>query len=167
MQQGILGHVLYLTLGKGPVSIALGVKEVLRNFCTENFFVPGQISVNLVPFEADVFGFIVRGGRPESWDDAGFGAFTAPGLGDIGILQQSIPAGFLSNDAMADQIADQFDLSGTWDIFNDTDGTLIFDVALHDDGDSMFIVVLITTDDVRDEYVDLVLYPALESIEAG
>ncbi len=144
-----------------------------------NFFVPGQISVNLVPFEADVFGFIVRGVRPESWDDAGFGAFTAPGLGDIGILQQSIPAGFLSNDAMADQIADQFDLSGdwssrthddgarTWDIFNDTDGTLIFDVALHDDGDSMFIVVLITTDDVRDEYVDLVLYPALESIEAG
>jgi hypothetical protein len=144
-----------------------------------NFFVPGQVSVNLVPFEADVFGFVVRGVRPESWNDSGFGAFTAPGLGDIGILQQSIPAGFIDNEAMVDQIAGQFDLSGdwdagthddgdrTWDTYTGTDGTLIFDLALHDDGEDMFIVVLITTDDVRADYLELVLYPALEAIEAG
>jgi pimeloyl-ACP methyl ester carboxylesterase len=144
-----------------------------------SFFVPGEVAVKLVPFEADVFGFIVRGIRPESWNDNGFGAFTAPGLGDIGILQQSIPSGFLDNDAMADQIADQFELTGdwdtsthndgtrTWNTYTATDGLLIFDLAIHDDGEDMFIVVLISTDDVRDDYLDLVLYPALESIEAG
>jgi len=143
------------------------------------FFVPGNVSVTLIPFEADVFGFIVTGVRPEEWDDSGFGAFTAPGLGDIGILQQAVPSGFFTVEAMADQLADQFGLTEawstgshndgnrTWDTLRGDDGGLIFDVGLFDDETDLFVVVLISTENVRQAYLDQVFYPALAAIQAG
>ena len=40
VRHGVLGHVKHPHLGKGHIGICLGVKEVVRNFCTEGFFAP-------------------------------------------------------------------------------------------------------------------------------
>eukprot|EP00974_Lingulodinium_polyedra_P134267 11228356-Lingulodinium_polyedra.AAC.1 len=40
-RRGVLGHAHTVGLGKGHIGIALGVKQVMRNFCTEGFFGPG------------------------------------------------------------------------------------------------------------------------------
>ena len=139
----------------------------------------GNVSVTLIPFETEFIGASIVGIRPEGWDDSGFGAFTAPGLGDLVILQQLVPAGFLTLDQMADQLKTQFELESewvtrthsdgarTWTIYRADEPSLVFDVALHDDGESLFIVALISTPDVRETYLDLVLYPALEAVQAG
>ena len=144
-----------------------------------DFFVEGNVSVTLIPFETEFIGASIVGIRPEGWDDSGFGAFTAPGLGDLVILQQLVPAGFLTLDQMADQLKTQFELESewvtrthsdgarTWTIYRADEPSLVFDVALHDDGESLFIVALISTPDVRETYLDLVLYPALEAVQAG
>jgi pimeloyl-ACP methyl ester carboxylesterase len=144
-----------------------------------NFYVEGNVSITLIPFEEDMLGASIVGVRPQEWEDSGFGAFTAPGLGDLLILQQLVPSGVLSIDEMADQLRQQFELesewvtrtqsdgSRTWDIYRADEPTLIFDVALHDDGENLFIVALISTADVRETYLDLVLYPALEAVRTG
>jgi pimeloyl-ACP methyl ester carboxylesterase len=144
------------------------------------FFVEGNIEVTLVPFEQDQepFGTII-GVRPEDWDDTDFGSFTAPGLGDLAIVQQIVPAGVFSVDDLADLLAEQFELDSdfvtrthddgarTWDVYRADEATLVFDIALHDDGEIIFIVALISTRDVRDIYVEQVLYPALSEVRTG
>jgi len=144
-----------------------------------NFFIPGNVSVSLMPFEADVFGYTIVGLRPEEWDDTGNGSFTAPGLGDVAIVYQLIPSGGYTLDETADLLGGFYELDGdfstrthndgarVWNLYRQDDGSMIFDIALHDDGSTIFIVVFVTTSDVRDVYLETVLYPSLAALAEG
>jgi pimeloyl-ACP methyl ester carboxylesterase len=142
------------------------------------FLTPGNISVELVPFEEDIFELTVTGLVPTGWDSAGFGQYTAPGLGDTAIVQQArVAGGGLTVDSMAAGIGDFFDIADwnrttrssagrTWNLFEGTDGELRYLMALVVDNGFMLTVILASPDDVHSEYRDLVFLPALDAIEA-
>jgi len=142
------------------------------------FYIPGApVQVTLVAFEVDFFGVTLTSVAPEEWTDQGFGAFTAPGLGDSGIVQQALPSGFITMEALAETFADQFGLEGDWDIstyeeardwtiYSAEDAGLIYDIGLAEDDDIILVVVLISTPDAHDDYYELVFIPALEAVQA-
>jgi pimeloyl-ACP methyl ester carboxylesterase len=143
-----------------------------------DFYIPGApVQVTLVPFETDFFGVTLTSVAPEEWSDQGFGAYTAPGLGDSGIIQQALPSGFITTEALAETFAEQFGLEGDWDtssynearewtIYTAEDGGAIYDVGLAEDGDIILVVILLSTPDTRDDYYELVFIPALEAVQA-
>lgn len=142
------------------------------------FLTPGRLSVDLVPFEEDIFGLTVRGVVPDGWDGAGFGQYTAPGLGDTAIVQQArdLDPG-LTIDSMAAGIADFFEIPAwdrssttvnrTWDLFEGFDGELMILMGLTEDEGRMLMVILAAPIDVFDDYRRLVFLPALEAIRAS
>ncbi len=142
------------------------------------FYIPGApVEVTLVPFEVDFFGVTLASVAPEEWTDQGFGAYTAPGLGDSGIVQQALPSGFITTEALAETFADQFGLEGDWEIstyeeardwtiYTAEDAGLIYDIGLAEDDDIILVVVLISTPDPHDDYYELVFIPALEAVQA-
>ena len=143
-----------------------------------DFYIPGApVEVTLVPFEVDFFGVTLTSVAPEEWNEQGFGAYTAPGLGDSGIVQQAVPSGFITTEALAETFADQFGLEGEWNIstyeeardwtiYTAEDAGLIYDVGLAEDDDIILVVVLISTPDAHDDYYELVFIPALEAVQA-
>ncbi len=143
-----------------------------------DFYIPGApVQVTLVPFEVDIFGVTLTSVAPEEWTDQGFGAYTAPGLGDSGIVQQALPSGFITTEALAETFADQFGLEDDWDvstyeearewtIYTAEDAGLIYDIGLAEDDDIILVVILISTPDTHDDYYELVFIPALEGVQA-
>jgi pimeloyl-ACP methyl ester carboxylesterase len=142
------------------------------------YFVPGNVEIVLVPFSEDLFNLVISGVVPEDWSSQGFGAYVAPGLGDSGIIQQAVPAGLVTDDALITDLSSQFEVTEPWDtsfyeddrswtIYSATDGDLLYDVALAEDGGFLYIVMLLTVPDLHDEYVVKVLQPALAAIEVG
>jgi pimeloyl-ACP methyl ester carboxylesterase len=144
-----------------------------------SFYVAGDVMVTLVDFEVDLFGTRLEGVRPEEWDDQGFGAFVAPGFGDVGIVQQALPAGFATPDGIADIYQTQFELteswttstfddgSRMWSLYRSTDGDVDFDLAVVEDGEALIAILLIATPEVRDTYVTTVFEPALRAARVG
>jgi pimeloyl-ACP methyl ester carboxylesterase len=143
-----------------------------------SYFIPGAVEIVLVPFEEDFLNVVISGVVPEDWSSQGFGAYVAPGLGDSGIIQQVIPAGLATYDALIADLASQFEVTEEWDtsfyddgrswtIYSATDGDLLYDVALAEDGGFLYIVMLLTVPDLHDEYTAKVLLPALGAIGVG
>ena len=149
----------------------------IRNMPAPAFLTPGNLTVNLVPFEEQVFGLTVTGLVPEGWDSAGIGQYTAPGLADTALVQQaraSNPGPTV--DSMATAIEEFFDIpawdlsiyvgSRTWELFEGTDGELLYLMGLVDTGEHLLTVILAAPPDVFPEYRALVFIPALDAIEA-
>ncbi|MDX1747428.1 MAG: alpha/beta hydrolase, partial [Halobacteriales archaeon] len=140
------------------------------------FLTPGRLAVDLVPFEEEIFGLTVSGVVPEGWDEAGFGQYTAPGLGDTAIVQQArdVDPG-LTIDSMAAGIGDFFEipawdrstvtLDRTWELFEGFDGEVMFLMGLTEDDGRLLMVILAAPIDVFEDYRELVFIPALEAIE--
>lgn len=142
------------------------------------FLTPGSLSVNLIPFEEDLFDLTVAGVVPEGWDAAGFGQYTAPGLGDTAIVQQARFSGpGLTIDSMAAGIGDFFEIDDwnrstytgtrTWDLFEGFDGELMYLMGLTEADGFLLTVILATPPDVFDEYRSLVFTPALNALRAS
>ncbi|NIT65352.1 MAG: hypothetical protein GWM93_01480, partial [Gemmatimonadetes bacterium] len=122
-------------------------------------------------------GFTINGLVPEGWDSAGFGQWTAPGLGDTAIVQQARDASGSSIEAMANGIADFFEISSwatsryeenrTWDIFEGSDGELSYLMGLTEDQGMLLLVILATPPDLLADYQGAVFTPALNAISAG
>jgi hypothetical protein len=141
------------------------------------FLTPGRLSVNLVPFVEDVFDITVAGVIPEGWDSAGFGQYTAPGLGDTAIVQQARFSGpGLTIASMAAGIGDFFEIpdwtqstyagTRTWDLFQGSDGELMYLMGLTEADGFLLTVILAAPPDVFDEYRTLAFLPALDAITA-
>lgn len=143
------------------------------------FLTPGRLSVNLVPFQEDIFNLSVTGIVPEGWDSAGLGQYAAPGLGDTVIVQQARDSGLSgpSVESMAAGVAILFEIADwtlstytstrTWHLFEGTDGTLMYLMGLTDTGDVLLTVILRSPLDIYDEYRVLVFNPALDAIAAS
>ena len=141
------------------------------------FLTPGSISVDLVPFSEDVLGVTVSGVVPDGWDSAGFGQYTAPGLGDTAIVQQARSADGATTETMAAGISDFFGIdswdtstyraSRTWDVFEGTDGELSYLMGLTEDDGMLLLVILATPGDLLSEYGPAVFYPAIDAIRAS
>ncbi len=147
----------------------------IANMGDPAFFTPGRLSVDLIAFEEDMFDLKVSGVVPEGWDAAGFGNYTAPGLGDTVLVQQArISEPGLTIESMAEGIGDVFDIAAwarsthpgarTWDLFEGSDGELMFLMAGTEAEGFLFTVILRTQMDVFDEYRELVFIPVLEAL---
>ena len=122
------------------------------------------------------FSVTITGVVPDDWTSQGFGAYVSPGLGDSGIIQQVLPALIASTDELLGEFSDQFGVTEDWDtvdyddgrswtISSNTDGSLLYDVALAEDDGLLFIVVLVTIPENRDVLYDEVLLPALAAVD--
>jgi len=142
------------------------------------YFVPGNVEIVLIPFSEDFLNVVISGVVPEEWSSQGFGAYVAPGLGDSGIIQQALPAGLVTYDSLITDLGSQFEITEPWEtsfyeddrswtIHAATDGDLLYDVALAEDGGFLYIVMLLTVPELHDEYVAKVLHPALAAIKVG
>ncbi|MDX1450853.1 MAG: hypothetical protein R3246_17515, partial [Acidimicrobiia bacterium] len=142
-----------------------------------SFIAPGAVNVTLVPVTEEFRGLTVTGLVPEGWDSAGFGQWTAPGLGDTAIVQQARLAEGSSIDSMANGIADFFDIPSwsttryeadrTWDVFEGTDGQLAYLMGLTEDSGMLLLVLLATPPDLLNDYQNAVFTPALDAIHAA
>ena len=141
------------------------------------FFVPGDLEVTLVPFEVDIFGLTISGVRPDEWDEQDMGVFVAPGLGDVGIVQQAIASGFAGIDLLVEQYGAQLGIEADWDattyddatgrswnVYSASDGSLRYELGVYDDGTTTFLVLLLGTPSEHSTYVDSVFRPALDAI---
>ncbi len=142
------------------------------------FVVEGIGDVALTEFSYDE-GFLHGSGvRPESWDDQGSGAFGRgiTILDQTAIVQQvvdGVPASLvlpqlitlLGGDSGADP-SDERSLGGRdWEIHTFEIPGAIADLALAEDGDTTFVVVLVSNNATdRSALVDAVLDPVLEAI---
>jgi pimeloyl-ACP methyl ester carboxylesterase len=180
-----LGHGVS-TAHPCPLAMSLGFLDnpsiapdaaCIADMDAPQFLTPGRLSVNLIPFEEELFDLTVTGLVPEGWDSAGFGQYTAPGLGDTAIVQQARLSGpGLTIESMAAGIGDFFDIpvwsestyagSRTWDLFEGTDGELMYLMGLAESGDFLLTVILAAPPDIFDEYRTLAFTPALDAIEA-
>ena len=88
----------------------------IREMPAPAFLTPGNLTVNLIPFEEQLFDLTVTGLVPDGWDSAGFGQYTAPGLGDTALVQQARASNpGLTVESMATGIQDFFDIPA-WDL---------------------------------------------------
>jgi pimeloyl-ACP methyl ester carboxylesterase len=142
------------------------------------FLTPGRLSVDLVAFEEEVFDILVTGVVPEGWDAAGFGQYTAPGLGDTAVVQQAraLTPG-LTLESLAGGLQDFFVVDAwtrttytstrSWEVFEGSDGETNFLIALAEDDGLLLTVILASPPDLAGEYRSLVFIPALDAIEAS
>ena len=142
------------------------------------FFTPGRLSVNLIPFENRSLSVTVTGVVPEGWDNAGPGQYVAPGLGETAVVQNAqISSPGLTIESMADGIGELIEItdwdrtiyasSHTWDLFEGFNGKQMFLMGLTEANGFLLTVILVTQPDVFDEYRELVFMPALDAIEAS
>jgi pimeloyl-ACP methyl ester carboxylesterase len=175
------------TAGDCPLGITLGFladpttppdATCIEELAGPAYFIPGAVEIVLVPFEEDFLNVVISGVVPDDWSSQGFGAFVAPGLGDSAIIQQVIPAGLVTYDALISDLGNQFEVSDPWEtstytdardwtVYSNGSGDLLHDVALAEDGGFLYIVMLLTVPELHEEYVSKVLHPALAAIDVG
>jgi len=141
------------------------------------FLTPGSISVDLVPFTENVLGVTVTGLVPDAWDAAGFGQYTAPGLGETVVVQQARSASDTSLSAVADAIADfngidtwttsTYREDRAWEVFEGSDGEISYMMGLTEDAGLLLLVMLAAPPDLIAEYATAVFFPGLNAISAA
>lgn len=138
-----------------------------------------ETGVNLVPVTINL-GFVqVESVVPEGWQDAGSGAFVRgrSALDPTTLLQQGAPRSVLSAEALLELLTGQLQLTavpestGTyeigervWTLYEATLQGFPVDLAMIEEEDYVYFVMLVSTETEREALITAVFHPALEAI---
>lgn len=144
------------------------------DFATES---SSTADIALVPFTADLIVTQVNGVRPESWTEVGPGTFARQetALDQTVVLAQAIPG--MTGADMLNLLSTQLGLSETpsssgtydapnrtWTLYAATLQGLPVDIGIAEEGETSFVVLLISTEEEREGLITAVFYPIMDSL---